>query len=250
MCNRPHVRRETTSSDGTSPDRTWGQLRHGNRGGDLTKIAPCGARTRAGGACRQPAMRNGRCRLHGGKSTGPRTPEGLARSRTARLRHGIYAAEYVNLKRAARIACRRLDVCIAAARQVLADSKNRGSTPCPARPSDAALERQEAHDDRRSAAQVCAASTPSSCSSRLHGPSQRRRRSDVEIARSTPCPARVGRRSSGSDLVHATKGDRLSVPFSRAPPYAPSSCSDRSEALPPAAVVSMVSVRSVAKRCR
>ncbi|MBA3014958.1 MAG: hypothetical protein KKD63_14400 [Proteobacteria bacterium] len=28
----------------------------------------CGARTRKGGTCRQPAMMNGRCRLHGGKS--------------------------------------------------------------------------------------------------------------------------------------------------------------------------------------
>ncbi len=38
-------------------------------------------------------MRNGRCRLHGGKSTGPRTLEGLERSRKARWRHGRYAAE-------------------------------------------------------------------------------------------------------------------------------------------------------------
>ncbi|WP_319585295.1 HGGxSTG domain-containing protein [uncultured Desulfobulbus sp.] len=28
----------------------------------------CGAKTRSGGSCRQPAMQNGRCRLHGGKS--------------------------------------------------------------------------------------------------------------------------------------------------------------------------------------
>jgi hypothetical protein len=28
----------------------------------------CGAKTRHGGPCRQPAMTNGRCRLHGGKS--------------------------------------------------------------------------------------------------------------------------------------------------------------------------------------
>jgi hypothetical protein len=29
-----------------------------------------------------------RCRLHGGKSTGPRTPEGAERARLANLRHG------------------------------------------------------------------------------------------------------------------------------------------------------------------
>ena len=54
----------------------------------------CGAkRRRGGGTCRAPAMANGRCQLHGGKSTGPRTPEGLERSRKARLVHGYYTAE-------------------------------------------------------------------------------------------------------------------------------------------------------------
>ncbi len=33
-------------------------------------------------------MPNGRCRFHGGASTGPRTPEGLARSKAARRVHG------------------------------------------------------------------------------------------------------------------------------------------------------------------
>jgi hypothetical protein len=41
----------------------------------------CGARTRAGGACRAQALLNkagqpGRCRMHGGLSTGPRTKRG------------------------------------------------------------------------------------------------------------------------------------------------------------------------------
>jgi hypothetical protein len=38
-------------------------------------------------------MHNGRCRMHGGGSTGPRTTEGLARSRRARWKHGLYSAE-------------------------------------------------------------------------------------------------------------------------------------------------------------
>ena len=38
-------------------------------------------------------MPNGRCRLHGGKSTGPRTPEGLENSRRANRKHGHYSAE-------------------------------------------------------------------------------------------------------------------------------------------------------------
>lgn len=41
----------------------------------------CGARTRKGHACRCLALKNGRCRLHGGLSTGPRTSEGWARTR-------------------------------------------------------------------------------------------------------------------------------------------------------------------------
>jgi hypothetical protein len=32
-------------------------------------------------------------RLHGGKSTGPRTPEGLERSRRANWKHGYYSRE-------------------------------------------------------------------------------------------------------------------------------------------------------------
>lgn len=51
----------------------------------------CGARTRAGSACAAPAVwdpelnlpRNGRCRMHGGLSTGPRTAEGKRRSLAA-----------------------------------------------------------------------------------------------------------------------------------------------------------------------
>ncbi len=38
-------------------------------------------------------MANGRCRMHGGKSTGPRTPEGLENSRRANRKHGHYSAE-------------------------------------------------------------------------------------------------------------------------------------------------------------
>jgi ribosomal protein L32 len=55
--------------------------------------ARCGARTRAGTPCRSPAMRNGRCRMHGGLSTGPTSPEGLARLVQARTVHGVYGAK-------------------------------------------------------------------------------------------------------------------------------------------------------------
>jgi len=41
----------------------------------------CGAKTRKGTPCRRrDVYLNGRCRLHGGLSTGPKTPEGKARA--------------------------------------------------------------------------------------------------------------------------------------------------------------------------
>ena len=47
----------------------------------------CNARTRSGRPCRALALpRTGRCKWHGGLSTGPRTPEGKARALEA-LRH-------------------------------------------------------------------------------------------------------------------------------------------------------------------
>jgi len=84
-----------------------GRLKNGNRPGDFLAAPRCGARTRCGGECRQPAMPNGRCRLHGGLSTGPRTSEGLARSRRARLTHGTRSAGMRALLREARLHLRR-----------------------------------------------------------------------------------------------------------------------------------------------
>src|SRR5262249_26539934 len=52
----------------------------------------CGAKTRAGKRCQAPAMPNGRCRLHGGLSTGPKTAGGKERIRKALTKHGRYSA--------------------------------------------------------------------------------------------------------------------------------------------------------------
>jgi hypothetical protein len=60
----------------------------------------CGARTRRRGCCQQPSMPNGRCRLHGGKSTGPRTAEGRERCRLARWKHGNKSAAVLEAKKA------------------------------------------------------------------------------------------------------------------------------------------------------
>ncbi len=49
----------------------------------------CLAKTRRGTKCQSAAYKhNGRCRLHGGLSTGARTPEGLQRISEANLKHG------------------------------------------------------------------------------------------------------------------------------------------------------------------
>jgi hypothetical protein len=69
-----------------------GPLRNGNPRGDPNLAPRCGAKARSGLACRAPAMANGRCRNHGGKCTGPRTPEGLASLARAHTTHGDYGA--------------------------------------------------------------------------------------------------------------------------------------------------------------
>ncbi|MFC1765912.1 HGGxSTG domain-containing protein, partial [Planctomycetota bacterium] len=77
-------------------------LKNGNPQGNPNNAPRCGAMNRRGTPCMAPAMKNGRCRLHGGKSTGPRTPEGLERSRRANLRHGFYCAEMLAERREVR----------------------------------------------------------------------------------------------------------------------------------------------------
>ena len=47
----------------------------------------CGAKTRAGGQCKVWAMPNGRCRVHGGSSTGAKTLNVAGNA----MKHGIYS---------------------------------------------------------------------------------------------------------------------------------------------------------------
>ncbi len=78
------------------------------------RFAGAAARTRAGCGCRQPAMANGRCRFHGGKSTGARTEAGRGHACRARLVHGMRSAEAIALSAAAAAAHRRMGTLIAA----------------------------------------------------------------------------------------------------------------------------------------
>jgi hypothetical protein len=70
-----------------APVTPVGTLRNGNRRGNPNAAPRCGGKTRAGCPCKGPAMKNGRCRMHGGASTGP-SAEGRARIAAARTTHG------------------------------------------------------------------------------------------------------------------------------------------------------------------
>ena len=97
-----------------------GGLKNGNRSGDFSKAPACGARTRRGAPCRARAMANGRCRMHGGLSTGPRTAAGIERIRRARTIHGRRSTQ----ARAERAVLREL---IRRSRELLASLKGKSS---------------------------------------------------------------------------------------------------------------------------
>jgi hypothetical protein len=97
---------EGPRSGGRTPWTRRG-LSENSGGGAMTyafDLAPrCGAKTRSGGACKCPALKGrARCKLHGGRSTGPRTAEGLARSKRSTWVHGFYSAEAREERREAR----------------------------------------------------------------------------------------------------------------------------------------------------
>lgn len=82
------------------PRRGW--LKNGTMPGDFSKAARCGAKNRRGTPCQCPAMANGRCRLHGGLSTGPKTLAGIERIRRAVTKHGRYSQAAVAERQYAR----------------------------------------------------------------------------------------------------------------------------------------------------
>jgi hypothetical protein len=53
-------------------------------------------------------MPNGRCRFHGGKSTGPRTEAGIAAIRKAQTKHGRYSQTAIAQRREARALTRAI----------------------------------------------------------------------------------------------------------------------------------------------
>lgn len=89
---------DMSTTDEPHTKRSW--LKYGNPPGDPSKAPRCGARAKSTQkSCLAPAMSNGRCRLHGGKSTGPKTPEGLANSKVANWKTGYHSAEEIEKRR-------------------------------------------------------------------------------------------------------------------------------------------------------
>jgi hypothetical protein len=91
-----------------------GPLRNGNYRGNPNLAPRCGAKTRLGCPCKGPAMANGRCRMHGGASTGPKTAEGKARIAAAQVRRGdpvarAAAARAASVIRRGRVICAVVD---------------------------------------------------------------------------------------------------------------------------------------------
>ena len=69
----------------------------------------CLAKTRQGTPCQNPVVADrNRCRMHGGKSTGPRTAEGKARSIAAHTKHGRRSRAHVARIREINAKLRRL----------------------------------------------------------------------------------------------------------------------------------------------
>lgn len=64
----------------------------------MENAPPCGAKTRAGSACRCAAMRNGKGRIHGGLSPG--APRGTA---NGNYRNGYWTLEAVEERKLIRV---------------------------------------------------------------------------------------------------------------------------------------------------
>jgi hypothetical protein len=105
-----------TPHDCRSP-RGW--LKYGNTPYDIKKVRRCGARNRRGTACGSPAMRNGRCRLHGGLSTGPKTAQGIQRIRRANTKHDFFSAAAIAERKLFRDMFKDYREVVFAARRVL-----------------------------------------------------------------------------------------------------------------------------------
>ncbi len=125
----PDTNTAHASSEAEAPSSCVGnRLRHGVAGGDPRNAPRCGARTRAGGSCAGPAVRGrARCRLHGARSTGPKTLAG--KMRASHRKHGGHTAEMRALFAEARRL--RAEAAALVARHAERQRKRRAATTAP-----------------------------------------------------------------------------------------------------------------------
>src|SRR5579871_5515650 len=82
----------------------------------LAMIQRCGAKTRSGGSCRQWAMPNGRCRMHGGKTPrGPALPQ-YKHGRYSKVLPADLAARYAEARTDQELVAFRDDIALVDAR--------------------------------------------------------------------------------------------------------------------------------------
>ena len=170
-----------------------GKLRHGNPSGDFLAAPRCGAQTRAACPCRQPAMANGRCRMHGGKSTGARTEAGLARVRANRLVHGARTAEIIDLRSAAARHGRALRTLARFAVGAAAPARRRRPPRNPINPPHAQRQRARV----RALAWLTRRTRRRESSDAPHLRVSAPPRGIIPFDRSTPCPATRRRAAAG-----------------------------------------------------
>jgi hypothetical protein len=105
---RPFMLEQPPEQDASGDSLRRGWLRNGNPPGDFTMAPRCGAKNRRGMPCRCPAMANGRCRIHGGRSTGAKTEEGIRRIQEVNTKHGRTTKRAIEARRRSRKMAREL----------------------------------------------------------------------------------------------------------------------------------------------
>ena len=90
----------------------------------------CQARNRAGNQCAKPAVRGKRvCRNHGGRSTGAKTAEGLARIKKVATKHGRYTPEGRERATAQAARNRQLEAALLVLEAIPNSPRTRGAKP-------------------------------------------------------------------------------------------------------------------------
>lgn len=90
MSEETKKRKKAKPVEETASEPKRRRRKKNKRRGDKRKRKKCGAKTRQGTPCQRWGQENGRCRLHGGNSTGPKDKTHLKGNQFAK-RHGFYS---------------------------------------------------------------------------------------------------------------------------------------------------------------